>query len=141
MLEEVSFGVIPLIKEDASWRVFLILHKSGNHWGFPKGHGHVDETPKESATRELLEETGLHVVRFLQDEPLLEQFQFRKKGVWISKKVYFFPALVSGTPQLQEEEVREGKWVPLDKATEVLSFKEGRTICNKLIEILNNSSV
>ncbi len=141
MVEEVSFGVIPLMKDNAAWQVFLILHKSGNHWGFPKGHANGNETPQESATRELKEETGLTVERFLQTEPLIEQFQFRKKGVWVSKKVYFFPALVSGTPQLQLEEVREGMWVPLHKATEVLSFKEGRTICNQLIELLKASSL
>ena len=53
MVEEVSFGVIPLMKDNAAWQVFLILHKSGNHWGFPKGHASGNETPQETATREL----------------------------------------------------------------------------------------
>jgi bis(5'-nucleosidyl)-tetraphosphatase len=74
-----SFGIVPFLKEEGGWKVLLILHREGNHWGFPKGKANPGETPLEAATRELKEETGLSVIQILREEPLAEQYQFRRK--------------------------------------------------------------
>ena len=133
-----SFGVIPLIKDQlGQYRVLLILHSKGSHWGFPKGKANPRETPLESATRELKEETGLDIEVILSEVPITEQYQFRHRGERIVKVVHYFPALVKGELALQVEEVREAKWLSLDLAEQQLSFKEARQIlksCLPLIE-------
>lgn len=131
-----SFGIIPLAKVDDVWIVCLVLHKEGSHWGFPKGRKNPGETHQQAAARELKEETGLEVTKYLQDLPLIEHYQFRKQYQLVDKTVYYFPAFVSGQLKLQEEEIREGRWVRLDEALELLSFKEGRSILQKLMKIL-----
>jgi bis(5'-nucleosidyl)-tetraphosphatase len=136
-LEEQSFGIIPLKKEDGIWKVLIILHRKGNHWGFPKGHSNPGETPMESAARELKEETGLEVDHFLLEIPFVEKYQFRKKDQLVNKTVLFFPALVAGDIQLQAEEIREAKWVNLADASDLLSFKEAQHICEQLIKFFN----
>jgi len=135
-IEDESFGVVPLIEEGATWKVFLILHKEGNHWGFPKGHKQGIESPIQAATRELKEETGLDIVRLISEAPIGEQYQFRRKGKIILKKVYYFPALVSGEFIPQIEEIREGRWMTFEEAMKQLTFKEGRSICKELMNIL-----
>jgi len=137
-IEAKSFGIIPLKKENDTWKVLIILHKRGNHWGFPKGHADPHEQPMESAARELKEETGLEIDRFLIEIPFVEQYQFRKKNELVSKTVLFFPALVSGELQLQTEEIREAKWVNLVDAPHLLSFKEAKHICEQLIKMFNS---
>lgn len=43
-------------------RELLLCHATGAaHWDIPKGLGDAGETPRETAMRELLEETGLRV--------------------------------------------------------------------------------
>lgn len=136
-VEEQSFGIIPLKQENGIWQLLLILHQGGRHWAFPKGHGNPGETAVESAKRELKEETGLDVEKFLQDDPLTERYQFYRKKEVVVKTVQYFPALVSGTLKLQAEEIRDAKWVPLKESTRHLTFREAKEMCHKLINMLN----
>ncbi|HKZ00056.1 MAG TPA: NUDIX domain-containing protein [Rhabdochlamydiaceae bacterium] len=133
-----SFGVVPLRQEKGQWQVLLILHKEGNHWGFPKGKSNAGESPFDAAKRELLEETGLMIVRLLQDEPFSEQYCFRCRHQMISKTVSYFPAVVSGELKLQPEEIREGKWFAFHEALLMLTFKEARNILQTVINIVES---
>jgi 8-oxo-dGTP pyrophosphatase MutT (NUDIX family) len=134
--KEESFGVVPLKQEGGVWQVFLILHKHGHHWGFPKGRMQGVEEAKGAAARELKEETNLDIVEWLQDHPFVESYLFRSKGQKILKTVHYFPAIVSGTLLLQEEEIRDGKWLPLHEAKQRLTFREARSICDQIIHLL-----
>ncbi len=60
MLEH-SYGLIPLIIHEGSLCTILVKLASGNHRWLPKGHPETNETPVQTAIRELQEETGLTV--------------------------------------------------------------------------------
>jgi bis(5'-nucleosidyl)-tetraphosphatase len=135
-----SFGIIPLKKEEETWKVFLILHKGGKHWGFPKGHrDNAEESPLDAAKRELAEETGLQVVEFLRQVPFVEQYQFRTRKQFISKKVHYYPAIVSGEVCFQPEEIQDGKWMSFKDALATLTFREGKDICTNVMRLLGLS--
>src|SRR3989304_7180649 len=131
-----SFGVVPLRQEKGQWQVLLILHKEGNHWGFPKGKCNAKESPFDAAKRELFEETGLMIVRLLQEEPFFEQYRFRRRHQIISKTVSYFPAVVRGELKLQPEEIRDGKWFTFQEALPKLTFQEARNILHAVINIV-----
>lgn len=135
--EDQSFGIIPLVQENGTWRVLLILHQGGRHWAFPKGHANEGESERDAAIRELKEETGLEVEKLLQDNPLVEQYQFHRKNEIVVKTVKYFPALVKGKIVLQEEEIKDAKWILLKDASKHLTFKEARSMCQQLIKILD----
>lgn len=137
MIKVESFGIVPFLNEKGTWKVLLILHQKGNHWGFPKGKANPGETPLEAASRELNEETGLIVTRILRDHPLTEQYQFRRKKQLIVKTVQYFSALVQGDLKLQEEEIREAKWVTIPEALQQLTFREARHILQEFLRYLN----
>ena len=128
MIKVESFGIVPFLNENGTWKVLLILHREGNHWGFPKGKANPGETPLAAASRELKEETGLSVLKVLREDPLTEQYQFRRKKQFIIKTVQYFPALVEGSLQLQVEEIREAKWLTFQEAMQQLTFREARHI-------------
>lgn len=132
-----SFGIVPFVNEQRLWKVLLILHRQGSHWGFPKGKANPGETPLESATRELREETGLTVREVLRAEPMREQYQFHRKKQFVLKIVHYFPALVDGTLNLQEEEIRDAKWMTISEAMGQLSFGEARHILKELVRSLH----
>ena len=131
-----SFGVIPLKQFEGIWKVFVILHKEGHHWGFPKGRKNPGEQPLQSAQRELFEETGLKVVKLISPDPLIEDYSFRHQRKPQRKRVYYFIAEVEGDIRLQPEEIREGKWLPLAQAAESLTFAEARAICDHVLKLL-----
>lgn len=133
---EESFGVIPLMHKKDQWSVFIILHKQGNHWGFPKGKAADGEDPKQSAIRELKEETNLKVEKLLEEEPISEEYTYYREGKKVHKKVHYFPAIVSGALLLQPDEIRDGKWLSFEEAKKQLTFDEARRICTHVEDSL-----
>ena len=125
---ETSYGVIPLLRNEKGWKLFLIQHRRDRFWGFPKGHGEEGESPLETAERELYEESGLHVLQLLREEPLLEEYTYQHQGIHIEKKVYFFLAITSEKFTLDIHEVVDGKWLSFQKAKELISFREGQEL-------------
>lgn len=140
MRTECSFGIVPLQKKDGVWQVLLIKHLLSNNWGFPKGKPIEGELPKESAVRELKEETALDVVRFLSDECLTEKYRFTRNRVLIEKSVTYFIAEVTGEIVLQKEELSASKWVLLSDADREVTFKENKRNCKKILDLLNKTS-
>lgn len=139
MREEASFGIIPLSKATGRWEVFLIRHRRGGHWGFPKGRAEVNESSERAAMRELKEETNLDVVRFLSQEPLHEQYQLFRRGKRVCKKVLYYLAEVDGQISLQKEEIAEGSWASFEEAQNKLTHEEGRAILAQIEDILRST--
>lgn len=129
--KETSYGVIPIRKWEDKWQVLLVKHGKG-HWSFPKGHPEEGETPKETAARELLEETGLQVKEYFPIDSLSEHYMFRWEGILINKTVIYFVAYVFGEVVLQERELSEYAWCSLEEAEELASFPQAKSICREL---------
>jgi len=136
MRQDESFGIIPLRKREGGWEVFLIQHRGGGYWGFPKGHAEPNEAPFEAACRELKEETNLHCGRLLQEEPLREQYSFLIEGTRVFKRVTYFVAEVSGHVALQKTEINDGQWVPLKEGLDKVTHPEGKAILAEVIKLI-----
>lgn len=132
---DTSYGIIPLSERNGEWEVFLVRLQQG-HWGFPKGHAEVGETPKETASRELFEETGLAIEEYLAAESLAETYIFTFQKERIKKTVHYFLAKVKGEICLQVQEIAEGQWVSLSLAPTFLTFPEGKRILQKVTQSL-----
>lgn len=135
MKKENSYGIIPVRFQENAWQVLLVQHHAG-HWGFPKGHAELNETPQQSAERELQEETKLTVQRYLSLEPFIENYIFNFHKQRISKNVQYFLALVQGEVAIQECEIQASRWLSLLEAHQVIFFKEGKRICQEVEEYL-----
>jgi bis(5'-nucleosidyl)-tetraphosphatase len=137
MKKENSYGIVPLRIHHKAWQILLIQHHAG-HWAFPKGHAEPGETSQQTAERELREETGLTIQRFLSPDPLIESYFFTFRGEKISKTVQYFLALVQGNVVIQELEIKSSQWLTLPEALEKVTFKEGKRLCLQTIELLRN---
>lgn len=138
MQTEISSGIVPLIykKDFLAPLVFVIKHRYGQHWGFPKGHCQIKETYLQTACRELFEETGLSINRLLSVKPLIQNYTYSKNSIIHRKKVFYFMALVKGKVFLQKEEVLEGKWVSFSEAISLFSFENSKDIAYKTANFL-----
>ena len=131
MLQERSFGIIPLIKEGATHRVLIVKLLTG-YWGFPKGKMEKNESPKQTAARELREETNLEIVHYCNTPSLTEQYVFSRGGKKMSKQVTYFVAYVQGELVCQQEEILEAQWVLLSQVDQYILFKGTQALIQTL---------
>jgi 8-oxo-dGTP pyrophosphatase MutT (NUDIX family) len=135
MKHEKSFGIIPLRREDGNWQVFLVKHRKGEYWSFPKGHGKEGEEEREAAKRELREETNLEVLKFFEKE-FFEEYDFMRGDEKIFKRVKYFLAESKGDVKLQSDEILDGRWFFLEDGCKMITFEESRKICYEVKEFL-----
>ncbi len=140
VIREVSYGIIPVMKVSGEWKVLLVHHRAG-HWAFPKGHGEVGETQRETAQRELLEETNLKVVRYLDETPYREAYFFRRGDEVVDKMVEYYLAEVEGEVKVQLAELSSASWYPIADAVRRISFRETRRLCERAQEVLAHFQV
>lgn len=133
-----SFGIVPLTYRNNYWEAFLVQHRNGSHWGFPKGHAEKGESPKDTAERELLEETGMRVLRYLPHPYLVERYKFLYEGIMVDKTVRFYLAEVTPDYVLQKEELVEGKWLPLKDLLDYAIFDEEKNLYLAVMRTLQN---
>lgn len=128
------------------------------YWGFPKGHSEPeDHSDWESASRELLEETGLSPERVKPITPsgfspplpdsvaglrpdfmsIISQYPSLDGGI---KEVTYFLARVVELEQLTEqvEELVECRWVKLSEARRLVDTKPVRRVLEKLIGLVSS---
>ena len=118
---EKSYGAV-IINEKKEF--LLIRHKNGGHWDFPKGHKEAGESSKETALREVLEETGL-TVRLI--EGFKEKSRYSPKP-GMEKTVTFYLGFSMGEVQIQEEEILDFEYLTYDEAKARITFKESKSI-------------
>ena len=124
--------------DDKGLNLLLIRHRAKGHWSFPKGHVEGCETERETALREVKEETGLDILLRDGFRECVEYYP--KPGV--KKQVVYFLGYLDHEQELhrQEEEVSEIGWISLDKAPDVVTFKNDKNLIAKAIKYLNASS-
>lgn len=135
MRTDISYGIVPLRYFQGHWEVLLVKHGQG-HWAFPKGHADLGEDPHSAAIRELNEEAGLEIIRFLDIAQLEEKYIFRWKGELISKTVLYFPAEVQGDVVIQVDEISDFQWNTLSEAKKLATFPATKQVCVTIQDLL-----
>lgn len=137
-LYEASCGAIVYRIINGEVRFLLIKNKRSANWGFPKGHMERGENEKETAYREVLEETGIHA-RFLPDFRYKSEYSIQGR---IEKKVIIFLATTDDTSTIiQREEIEEYLWLKFDKAMNSLKFPNDKNLLRKANEYLQRVGV
>lgn len=134
MPREISAGVIVFRRTPQPH--YLLLHYESGHWDFPKGHIEPGEGAKETAERELKEETGISGVRFVDGYRETLRYFFRQKGVGIFKIVVYFLAETEQPDVTLSSEHVGFEWLPYEDALSRLTFKNSRDLLVKAHEYI-----
>lgn len=108
-------------------------------WALPKGLIDEGERGVETAVREVFEETGLEAV---VDHKLGDvRYVYTWEGERVFKVVSFFLLRARGgrigeLPPGMEIEVAEARWVPLDEAPRLLSYRGEKQMAERALEAL-----
>ena len=128
MKKEKSCGAVVCRKGENGLEILLIQHKNGGHWAFPKGHVEPGESERQTAEREILEETGVRVnvdTRFRAENRYMARPD-------VEKLVVFFIAIAQEqTPVAQEGEVAVAEWVEVGEAANRLTYEQDRRILRR----------
>lgn len=103
-VEHESAGVVPFT--EGPDHQYLLLKYPQGHWGFPKGHVENGESLRETAARELTEETGIPDVSFVDGFQHNVEYTYTRGDTKHEKIVYFFAGEVTETTvELSDEHV------------------------------------
>lgn len=135
--KEKSCGAIVYRSQDDSIQLLLIQHRSGGHWSFPKGHVESGETEKQTALREVKEETGL-------DIQLLDGFRQQvnySPCPGVSKDVVYFLGYAEDSKTVrQEEEISALRWSDINTAGKHLSFQNDRQLLSSAQKYIRSNA-
>lgn len=127
-LYEKSCGAVVFYNGKSNTRILLVKNNNGRYWSFPKGHIEIGETEKETAVREIKEETSLDVEIKDGFREVSDYCPFGK----IRKHVVFFLAQAfTDNVKIQEEEIAEYIWVDLQQAQKLCSYDNDLRIIQK----------
>ena len=127
-------------EQEGALEVAVIRPHGRPLWALPKGHVDPGETPEQTATREVWEETGLKATLVAPLGEIRYVYQFR--GQRIFKRVHFFLFRYhSGRlGDLRHEgprvEVDETRWVPLVRVAALLGYKGEKAIAARAARML-----
>jgi 8-oxo-dGTP pyrophosphatase MutT (NUDIX family) len=138
--QEVSAGGV-VVKKEAGKLLVLIIKPSGQkpneeRWQLPKGLvGDKDtiERFEQAALREVREEGGVDA-KVLSELTSIHYF-YQWKGKKISKTVHWYlMEYVSGDVADHDWEVEEARFVPVQKALEMLSYESERKVVRQAFQ-------
>ena len=116
---EKSCGAIVYTTEDGIIKYLLVEEASGFH-SFPKGHMENGETEKETAIREIKEETDLDAT-LISDFRVSEQYQLSEKPGVTKQVVYYLAKYIDENPRVvRPQEVRALQSLSLEDALAVI---------------------
>ncbi len=103
----------------------LLIQDAKNRWTIPKGHIEEGETAKETAEREVREETGLEKVRVLNWLGKIH-FRYRRSTSLVLMTTEIFLMSAEGdTNKLQQEDWMNGiKWFPVSDALDKIEYDD-----------------
>lgn len=144
MADEKSCGVI-IFKNDNNTRKYLMIRGVGiyqDYYGFPGGHMEPGETERETAIREVKEETGLDVVLF-DDFRTVDEHPLAREGRPNDRKtnVYFLAEYHGQEFSMQKSEVSEIVLLDYDEALKCIQYEESRRELTEAEEYLQNQNM
>ncbi len=136
-LYESSCGAVVFRDIKGEIRYLLIKNKRSAHWGFPKGHIEFGESKQETAIREVLEETGIHI-KLIDGFECVSKYKIQNK---IEKNVSIFVGTTHDTSTaIQTEEIEDYIWLTYDRAMSLLKFENDKNIITSAHEFLDQNN-
>ena len=138
MKREKSCGAIVFTQENGVRQYVIIRETYGGACGFPKGHMEAGETERETALREVKEETGLDVVLY-DDFRLTDEHSLIREGRPddIKTNVYFLAEYRDQVLRAQEAEVIEVLLMDYTNAMESIQYEGSKHLLSEAEKYLN----
>ena len=136
MKQEKSCGAVIFREDEGSGRrLYLVIKSTQGHTTLCKGHVERHETEHQTASREIMEETGL-TVDFI--DGFREIITYSPYVGCMKDVVFFLAHATGGTLACQPEEVADARFLPFDGALAALTHASDRAILQEAHRFLQN---
>ena len=113
-------------------KVLILRRRTEGTWVLPKGQTEPGETLRQTALREVREETGLKNLMIVREIGLVRYvFFWRPDNVNYRKTVHYFLMKVQDGGEsgiVLEPDFSEHSWIQADEAVKILTFENDRRI-------------
>ena len=136
---QASAGGVTFRRNGEQIEVALISVGKDNRWQLPKGMINPQEPTEVGALREVREETGLHasVIQLIDKVEYWYYAYERGQRIRFHKFVYFYlMRYESGVVTDHDHEVNEARWLNIESAIDMLSFKSEKNIVIRAKEMI-----
>ncbi len=118
--------------------ILSIRQKSHGGWCFPKGHQDDGEELRETALREVAEETGFSC-EIVAELPMTSYHFTTSKGRIVDKRVSWYLMRPGDRVEASHaHEVLEMRWVDPEELPALLSYESDRGLLHDAIEIIDH---
>lgn len=122
-------------------KILLVKHKEFKKWVQPGGHMEHNETPEETAKREVYEETHIKVELIGERFPREDDF-IRPLGIQCNRKdgytqidiLYFGIPIGNTVPFVDDEETVAAKWFSREELDEINVFEDIKITMDYLLK-------
>ena len=125
VLREMTAGGIVWRKNDKNQVEILLIQDIKDRWTIPKGHIEKGETARETAEREIREETGLKQMKVMNWLGKIN-FRYRRQNslILMSTQIYLVKAL-GDTDDIVKEDIMNGiSWVLATEALDLIEYED-----------------
>ncbi len=124
IVREPTSGGIIFKRQDNKIKI-LLIQDAKSRWTIPKGHIEPGETAKQTARREIGEETGLKNIDILGWLGKIN-FRYRRinKLVLMTTQVYLVHAKDNNEPIQKEDWMISIKWFDFDEALDLIEYED-----------------
>lgn len=133
MIEETSSGGVVIFGN-----TILLLKKFNGDWVLPKGRVEKDESIREAALREVLEESNVKAEIIQYIDSINYKYRNSKKNKMVDKTVHWYIMKTNSMdclPQRSEGFV-EAIFVHIDRAKEIVRYKDEKMIILKALKMM-----
>jgi bis(5'-nucleosidyl)-tetraphosphatase len=120
---------------------YLLLHYATGHWDFPKGNIEAGENEKQTAIREIREETGITDIEFFDGFRMKIKYTYRHGKKLVRKEVALYLARTHTHQVILSHEHIGFAWRKFDEAMQQLTYRNATNLLSAVKEYLYQHSL